>query len=359
MAPETGGPGPYFLTRGAGSAVLVGQGLRLSPRLGLPARVAPGELFDVIVVGGGPAGLSAALYAARFALKVLVIAERVGGTLNDAGVIDDYIGLQDVPGPELARRFESHVAKYKVPVLVDSVVGVRRVGDHFEVTSRGSGTFRSLAVIVAVGSLRRRLGVPGEDRLVGRGVSYCAPCDAPLFKDKEVAVVGGGNAALQGALLVASYASKVYLIHRRESFRAFPVYVDLVRSNPKIEPVLNSVVTEIGGTDRVEWVRVRSVLTGEEREVRVSGVIIEIGTEPPREFLKGIGLELDEHGYVVVHPGQRTNIEGVFAAGDCAGGPYKKKFDQVVTAVAEGAVAAYSAYEYVMSKRGVEAQVAR
>ncbi len=361
MTPEAEGlRGLLFLHgRTTRAVALVERGSRLAPRLRLPARVAPGELFDVIVVGGGPAGLSAALYAARFALKVLVISEEVGGTLNNAGVIDDYIGIQDVPGPELAKRFESHIAKYGVPVLVDRVVRVERVGEHFEISSRGSGTFRAQSVIIAVGSLRRKLGVPGEDRLMGRGVSYCAPCDAPMFKGKEVAVVGGGNAALQGALLVASYASKVYLVHRRDSFRAFPVYVDLVRKNPKIELLLNSVVAEIGGTDRVEWIRVRNVLTNEEREVGVSGVVIEVGAEPPVEFLKSVGLELDEHGYVLARPGQKTNVEGVFAAGDCTGGPYKKKFDQVVTAVAEGAVAAYSAYEYLMSKRGAEAQVAR
>ncbi|MEM4775532.1 MAG: FAD-dependent oxidoreductase [Sulfolobales archaeon] len=325
-------------------------------RLRLPARAAPGEVFDVIVVGGGPAGLSAALYAARFSLKVLLVTESIGGTLNEAGVIDDYIGVPDVLGPELAKKFESHVMKYRVPVVIDRVVAVRRIGEEFEVVLQNSGSYRSTSVIIAVGSLRRGLGVPGEDRLKGRGVTYCAPCDAPMFKDKEVAVVGGGNAALQGALLVASYASKVYLVHRRDSFRAFPVYVGLVERNPKIELVLNSVITEIGGTDRVEWIKVKNLVSGETKEIKVSGVIIEIGSEPPRDFLKSIGLELDEYGYVIVRPGQKTNIEGIFAAGDCTGGPYKKKFDQIVTAVAEGAVAAYSAYEYVISKRGREAQ---
>ncbi|MEM1882699.1 MAG: FAD-dependent oxidoreductase [Sulfolobales archaeon] len=325
-------------------------------RLRLPARVTPGEVFDVVVVGGGPAGLSAALYAARFSLKVLLIAESVGGTLNEAGIIDDYIGVPDIPGPELAKKFESHVMKYKVPVVIDRVVAIKRVGKDFEVVLQNSGSYKSTSVIIAVGSLRRNLGVPGEDRLKGKGVTYCAPCDAPMFKDKEVAVVGGGNAALQGALLTASYASKVYLVHRRDSFRAFPVYVELVKKNPKIELVLNSVITEIGGIDRVEWIRVKNLVSGETREVKVSGVIVEIGSEPPKDFLKSIGLELDEYGYVVVWPGQKTNIEGIFAAGDCTGGPHKKKFDQIVTAVAEGAVAAYSAYEYVISKQGREAQ---
>ncbi|MEM2006121.1 MAG: FAD-dependent oxidoreductase [Sulfolobales archaeon] len=325
-------------------------------RLRLPAKAAPGELFDVIVVGGGPAGLSAVLYAARFFLKVLLVAESIGGTLNEAGIIDDYIGIPDIPGPELAKKFESHVMKYRVPVVIDRVVAIRRTGKDFEVVLQNSGSYRSTSVIISVGSLRRNLGVPGEDRLKGRGVTYCAPCDAPMFKDKEVAVVGGGNAALQGALLTASYASKVYLVHRRDSFRAFPAYVELVKKNPKIELLLNSVVTEIGGTDRVEWIRIRNVVSGEVRDVSVSGVIVEIGSEPPRDFLRSIGLELDEYGYIVVWPGQKTNIEGIFAAGDCTGGPHKKKFDQIVTAVAEGAVAAYSAYEYVISKQGREAQ---
>jgi thioredoxin reductase (NADPH) len=319
-------------------------------RFRLPRRPQPGEVFDVIIVGGGPAGLSAALYAARFSLKVIVISENVGGTLNEAGVIDDYIGIPEIPGPQLAKKFEEHVGRYRVPIVVGRVVDVVREGDTFRVVLQDSTTYVGRALILAVGSVRRRLGVPGEDRLVGRGVTYCAPCDAPLFKDKEVAVVGGGNAALQGALLVASYASRVYLIHRRDSFRAFPVYVDLVRGNPKIELVLNSVVTEIGGGERVEWVRVRNVATGEESVIKVSGVVVEIGSEPPRDFFAKLGLELDEYGYVVVRPGQLTNVEGVFAAGDCTGGPYKKKFDQVVTAVAEGALAAYSAYEYLIRK---------
>lgn len=320
----------------------------------LPSRVRSGEVFDVVIIGGGPAGLSAALYAARFSLRALLVTESIGGTLNDAGVVDDYIGIPDVFGSDLAKKFEAHVVKYRVPIVIDKVNKVENLGEYFEVHLQNSGSFRSRSVIVAVGSVRRKLGVPGEDRLRGRGVTYCAPCDAPMFKDRDVAIVGGGNAALQGALLTASYASKIYLIHRRDSFRAFPQYVDLVRSNPKIELVLNSVVAEIGGEERVEWVRVRNVVSGEERVLKVSGVIVEIGSEPPKEFLKSMGLKLDEYGYVTVYPGQKTNIEGVFAAGDCTGGPYKKKFDQIVTAAAEGAIAAYSAYEFIVSKRGVE-----
>lgn len=325
-------------------------------RLRTPARVVSGDGFDVIIIGGGPAGLSATLYAARFSLKVLLIAESIGGTLNAAGLVDDYIGIPDIPGPELARKFELHVTKYRVPVIVGRVVKVEKIGENFEVVLQNSETYRTKSIIVAVGSSRRKLGVHGEERLFGRGVTYCAACDAPMFEGKDVVVVGGGNSALQGALLVAAYASKVYLVHRRESFRAFPIYVDSARKNPKIELVLNSVVTEIGGVDKVEWVKVKNVVSNEVVELRVSGVIVEIGSDPPKEFLRSMGLELDDYGYVIVWPGQKTNIEGIFAAGDCTGGPYKKKFDQIVTAAAEGAIAAYSAFEYLASKRGVDAQ---
>ncbi len=320
----------------------------------LPRKAAKEEVYDIAIVGAGPAGITAALYSARFVLRTVLITEEFGGTLNDAGEVDDYPGIPGIPGPELAKRFEQHLSKYRVPVVRDVVTDVKKVGDIFEVYTRHQGVFKAKAIIIAVGSKRRKLGVPGEEEFAGKGVSYCAPCDAPLFKGKVVAVVGGGNAALQAALLLASYCPRVYLIHRRDSFRAFPVYVKLVKENPKIELVLNSVVTEIGGDKSVEWVKIKNRVTGSERVLDVKGIVIEIGSEPPVEFFKKVGLEMDEHGYIKVGPDQSTNVEGVFAAGDCTGGPCKKKFDQVVTAAAEGAIAALSAYEYLM-KKGIEA----
>ena len=326
-------------------------------RLAIAPRPRAGEVFDVIVVGAGPAGLTAALYSARFALKTLVVSEDVGGTLIDAGPVDDYLGLPSISGPDLAKRFEGHVARYRVPVVRGRVVDVRRGNGLFTVVTEGGDSFRASTVVIAVGSRRRRLNVPGEREFTGKGVSYCAPCDAPLFKDKVVAVVGGGNAALQAALLLSSYSSKVYLVHRRDSFRAFPVYVKLVRESPNIELILNRVVIEIGGSRAVEWVRLRNVVSGEEEVVSAQGVVVEIGSEPPKEFFKRIGLQTDGSGYVVVKPGQLTNIPGIFAAGDCTAGPFKKKFDQIVVASAEGAVAALSAYEYLMERRGAKVLV--
>ncbi len=317
-------------------------------RLGLTPQT-PGGEYDAIVVGGGPAGLSAALYLARFGVRTAIITEKVGGAITEAGVIDDYLGIPNIMGPELARRFEEHVRKYSVPIILARVDDIRREGSTFKV-SAGGATYVCKAVIIAVGSRRRELGVPGEREFKGRGVSYCAPCDAPLFKGRKVAVVGGGNAALQAALLLAIYSPTVYLIHRRGEFRAFKAYVDLIKRNERIVPILNAVVTEIGGERSVEWVKVRDVRTGEERVLSVSGVVIEVGSEPPKEFFTKIGLKTDEKGYVVVGPGQETSVEGIYAAGDCTAGPHKKKFDQVITAAAEGAVAALSAYEYLLRK---------
>lgn len=317
-------------------------------RLDLITRPARGT-HDVIIVGGGPAGLSAALYSKRFGLSTAVITEKVGGSLTEAGLIDDYIGVPEIMGPDLARRFEEHVRKYDVPIILDKVEKVLKEGDVFKVLTHSRVEFTAKAVIIAVGSKRKRLGVPGEEEFRGRGVTYCAPCDAPLFKDKVTAVVGGGNATLQAALLLAEYSPKVYLIHRRDEFRAFKAYVDLIRRNDRIEPVLNTVVVRIGGDSTVKWIEVKNMKTGEVSKIPVEGVVIEVGSVPPKEFLESIGLKTDEKGFVIVGPGQETNIPGVFAAGDCTAGPHKKKFDQVVTATAEGAVAALSAYEYILN----------
>ena len=322
-------------------------------RLGIPRKPREAEVFDVLVIGAGPAGLSAALYSKRLGLKTACVGENLGGALNEAGIVDDYIGIQEIFGPELAKKFIEHVKKYEVPIYMDSVTEVVKESDLFRVSTKSGTVFKARTVILAVGSRRRRLGVPGEAEFAGRGVTYCAACDAPLFKDKVVAVVGGGNSALQSALLMTSYATKVYLIHRRDSFRAYDVYVKSVTNHPKIELVLNSVIKSIGGSKSVEWVEVENLVTHEVRKIRVEGVLVEIGSEPPKEFFTRIGLKLDEYGYVVVEPGQRTNVEGLFAAGDCTGGPHKKKFDQVVTAVAEGALAALSAYEHLI-RRGAE-----
>lgn len=320
-------------------------------RLSLPQ--AP-ERFDYecLVVGGGPAGLTAALYLARYKVDVAVLTETVGGQMALAPLIDDYPGLPGLTGSEMAKKFEEHVRRYNVPIITgERVVGLERKGGKWVAVTGNGNKYSCYALILAVGSERRKLGVPGEEKLVGRGVSYCATCDGPLFEGKTVAVVGGGNSALSSALYLASIARKVYLIHRREQFRAFPHYVEMARRNERIEILLNCVVERILGEERVTGVVLRDLARGTSQLLPLDGVFIEIGSEPPRDLLKSMGLELDEEGRVAVKPDMSTNLPGVFAAGEVAGGPCKYKFDQIITAAAEGAIAADSAYKFILSVR--------
>ncbi|MGC8983077.1 MAG: NAD(P)/FAD-dependent oxidoreductase [Desulfurococcaceae archaeon] len=315
------------------------------------------EQYDVVVVGGGPAGLTAALYTARYGLNVLLVTKSLGGLVSEAPLVDDYPGVPEVTGNDLVDRFVKHVKKYGVPIIIDEVVNIyKKAPDSplwcIELKNTPHKPC-SYAVIIAIGSEKRELQVPGERELKGKGVSYCAVCDGPLFKGKTVAVVGGGNSALTAALFLSNYASKVYLIHRRDSFRAFQVYVEAAKSNPRIEILTNTIVKEILGSDHVEAIRVENVKTREERVIPVSGVFIEIGLRPNTEFFRKIGIEVDEEGRAKVNVDMSTNLPGIYVAGDAAGGPFKYKFEQIITAAAEGAIAADAASKYVMAlKRG-------
>lgn len=304
--------------------------------------------YDIVVVGGGPAGLTAALYSARYELKTIVITKEVGGNASIAPLVDDYPGLPEITGSELVDRFVKHVKKYGVPIVIDEVTNIIREGEKWKVITKRGRYYYGYAVIIAIGSEKRKLGVPGEKEFTGKGVSYCATCDGPMFRGKVVAVIGGGNSALSSALYLASLASKVYVIHRRDSFRAFPYYVEKARNNPKIEFILNSVVKEIIGSDKVEAVKIVNTKTGEESILKIDGLFIEIGSEPPRTFFEKIGVEVDDNGYAKVNPDQSTNQPGIYVAGDAAGGPYKYRFEQIITAAAEGAKAADAAFKYVL-----------
>ena len=309
-----------------------------------------GKVLDVIIVGGGPAGLNAAIYAARFGLSALVITEEVGGQVGKAGWVEDYLGYTRITGPDLVNKFEEHVKYYNVPILVDVVERVVKEGDLFRVTTMSGDEFLSRTVIIAVGEKRRKLNVPGEDKYNGRGVSYCAPCDAPLFKGKVVAVVGGGDSAASAALLLTEYATKVYLIHRRDKLRAQPMYQQLLLKNPKITIIWNTVVKELKGDKVLKSAVLQRVDTGEVFELPIDGIFVEIGADPPVEFFKSIGLEL-ENGYIKVNHLMETSIPGIFAAGDCVN-LTPRGFRQIIVAAAQGALAAYSAYNYILRKYG-------
>ena len=304
--------------------------------------------YDLIIVGGGPAGLTAAIYGARYGLDVAIITKLLGGYMTEATIVDDYPGLPDIPGNELVDKFVSHVKKYNVPIVIDEVVNISKDKNKWIVETRLGKKHTCYAVIIAVGSEKRKLGIPGENKFIGRGVSYCATCDGPLFKGKIVAVVGGGNSALISALYLAKICSRVILIHRRDQFRAFPLYVEEAKKNPKIKILTNTIVTEILGDNKLRSIKIKNTVTGEERILEVDGLFIEIGLEPPIHFFKKIGLELDETGHVITKPDMSTNLPGIYVAGDAAGGPCKYRFEQIIVAAAEGAKAADAAFKYIL-----------
>jgi len=301
-----------------------------------------GEVYDVVIVGAGPAGLTAAIYCVRSGLSIQVIGKVIGGQVAESSLVENYPGLKAISGFELAKRIAEHAESLGVDVLMDEVVGVEQVSDLFIVRTSASGDFKCRALILAIGAEPSRLGIKGEEEFRGRGVSYCATCDGPLFKGKDVAVVGGGNSALDAALYLSSLARTVYLIHRRGEFRAAKALVDKVVEKNNIVRLLKRVPIEIGGSRYVEWIKVKNVETGKVEELRVNGVFIEIGRSVRSDFLRGF-VDLDNKGQIIVDSLCRTSRRGVFAAGDATNIPYK----QAIIAAGEGAKAALSAYEYL------------
>ncbi len=304
--------------------------------------------FDIVIIGGGPAGLSAGLYAARAALKTLLLEKAMpGGNAATTDRIENYPGFPEgIPGPELVMKMDEQARKFGLQVTFAEVRAVSQLpaGDFRINTDTGEIAARS--VIIATGTRSRSLGVPGEDSFRGRGVSYCATCDGAFFQGEKVAVVGGGDAALQEGIFLTRFAPKVYLIHRRHELRATPVLQTRAASQPGLEFILDSVVTEILGSNQVEAVKIKNLPTGEEKAVAVNGVFVYIGKEPGTEVFKGL-IDLDGSGYIITDSRMQTSREGIFAAGDVRQTPLR----QVVTAVADGAVAAVSAGEYLTGKK--------
>ena len=299
------------------------------------------EVYDVVIVGTGPAGLGAGIYAGRYMMKTLVVGELPGGTIAEAHKVCNFPTYKEISGMELSQKMMEQVREIGVDIKLERVEEISKSEGVFEVrTSRNS--YRARSVIIATGSKKRKLEIKGEDEFLGKGVSYCATCDAGFFKDKVVAVVGGGDAALTAALLLAEYAKKVYIVYRKEKFfRAEPSWIKQVELNEKIEPVFNSTIKEILGGEKVE-----KILLDSGKELDVDGVFVEIGLIPITALAEGLGVELEE-GHIKVNKKMETNVEGVYAAGDITNGPLK----QAITAAADGAIAATSAYNYVSEKK--------
>ena len=303
---------------------------------------------ELIIIGGGPAGYTAALYAARANLEPLVIEGfQWGGQLMITSDVENYPGyVEGVLGPEMMKDFRRQAERFGAEFISDDVTRVDFSERPFRVYV-GDDEYRSEAVVVATGANARQLGLPSERTLQGRGVSYCAVCDAAFFREKETVVIGGGDSAMEEATFLTKFADKVTVVHRREDFRASQIMLDRARANDKIEWVTNAVVDEVVGDNAVTGVRVRDVNTDEVTEIPADGLFVAIGHDPNTSLFVG-QLEMDEHGYLLTHDGTATNVEGVFAADDVVDHTYR----QAITAAGMGSMAALDAERWLTAQHG-------
>jgi thioredoxin reductase (NADPH) len=319
----------------------------------MPEEQMPVQVYDVLIVGGGPAGLTAGLYAARASLKALLLEGATSvSQITVTDMIENYPGISEgISGFELVERFKKQAGQFGLEITSGDVGSInrKRLGniDGWQVTA-GNITYDTLAVIVATGTNWRKLGVPGEDDFAGRGVSYCATCDGPLYRNREVVVIGGGEAAVQEALFLANFARKVTIVHRRDRLRATGILQKRALAESKLYFAWNSVVEEISGKESVTGVKIRDVKSsGTLRDIPAEGVFIFIGMTPNTSVVRGI-VDLDKNGYIAADSQMKTSAEGIFTCGDCTA----KLLRQVITACGDGATAAFSAQLYVEALKG-------
>lgn len=300
-------------------------------------------MYDVIIIGSGPAGLSAAVYASRAGMNILVLEKNPmsGGQILNTYEVDNYLGMPGVNGFDMGMQFRAHADKFGVPFQTATVLSIEDLGDK-KLVHTAKEVYETKTVIVATGAQHAQLGVDGEEAFAGRGVSYCATCDGAFYTGRTVAVVGGGDVALEDSIYLARFCEKVYLIHRRDELRGAKILQENLRQQSNVEILYSHTVAAILGTDGVEALQVRAVKSGEERKLAVAGIFIAVGVRPDTELLKEL-VTLDEGGYVLAGEDCATDRPGIFVAGDLR----RKPLRQVVTAVADGANAAISAEKYI------------
>jgi len=312
------------------------------------------DIHDIVIIGGGPAGLTAGIYASRSRMDTLLMEKMVcGGQVLTADIIENFPGFPyPTSGPDLAELMLKQAQHFGLIIStreVKKILPKKNEEGPFIIETMEGDNVKALSIIISTGASWNALNVPGEDKLKGRGVSYCATCDGPLFKGREVVVVGGGDTALGDAIYLTRFANKVTVVHRRGALRATRILQERVFANKKIELCLKSVVVEIIGGKRVEGVRVKNTVTSEEKMIKADGVFVLIGLSPNSGIFRDI-LKLDEKGYIISDEDMKTSVDGIFACGDVRSKPLR----QIVTAVGEGATAAVSAQHYVERLKGIE-----
>jgi thioredoxin reductase (NADPH) len=305
------------------------------------------KVYEVIIIGGGPAGLTAGLYTSRSRFNTLLIEiGLLGGQMTTTEVIENYPGFpQGINGDELSRLMEEQAKRFGLEVVSQEVVEVKLEGER-KLVKTDESTYLCEALIICTGTEYRKLGIPGEKEFTGKGVSYCATCDGAFFKDSQIVVVGGGDSALTEALFLTKFAKELTIIHRRDALRGTKIYQERVLSNPKIKMLWNSVVQKIKGDSIVRSIVIKNVKTGEIDEFNTEGVFLFVGVSPRTQFLKNL-ITFDEAGYIVTDENCETSIKGIFAAGDCR----KRLLRQIATAVGDGATAAFATEKYLEERK--------
>lgn len=308
------------------------------------------KIHPVVIIGSGPAGFSAGLYAARAELKPLLFQglTQPGGQLTTTSTVENYLGLDEINGFDLTEKFRTHAEHYGVDILAHQIVSVDTSSFPYLVVDETGAEYRTQSIIIATGATARRLGLPSEERLWNNGVSACAVCDGalPLFRKKPLAVIGGGDTAFEEALFLTKFASKVYLVHRRDTFRASRILVERAKRNPQIEFILDSVAVDVHGGEIVDGLTIKNLKTHEETKFAINGLFYAIGHVPNTAFLQTekSSVRLDEDGYIVTDPGStQTNVAGVFACGDVQ----DKRYRQAITSAGSGCMAALDANEWL------------
>jgi thioredoxin reductase (NADPH) len=305
-------------------------------------------MYDLIIVGAGPAGLTASIYASRYKINHLVLGDMCGSSLTKAHMVENWPGEKSISGNDLLMKFFEHAKDLGGENLPEDMVLISKENDVFKIKTSQNKDLEARAVMICSGTKERRLNIPGEEEFLGRGVSYCAICDGAFFKNKIVAVAGGGNSAIMATLMLSEHAQKVYIIHRSGDFKAEPIMLERARQNPKIEILAGVNIEEIKGEKKVQKIILNQEYNGS-KELPLDGLFVEIGMIPNGILLKNMGVEMDAAGHIVVDAGGKTNVEGLYAAGDVSSG--SNGIRQVLSASAEGMIGVSSVYNFLKIKQ--------